>query len=64
MTRTRTVQPDGTVRVREIQQIRFDGEFRTAFADIPIALTTDIQNVQLYEGATPYALGIARPAPL
>lgn len=49
-----TLRPDGTFLVREIQQIRFDGEFHTAFADIPTTLTQDIQNIQIYEGETRY----------
>lgn len=56
-----TIRPDGTFLVREIQQIRFDGEFHTAFAEIPGELTTDIRNVQLYEGQTQYSRGSDRP---
>lgn len=55
------LQPDGAFRVREIQQIRFDGEFHTAFAEIPTALTTEIRNVQLYEGETAYRPGSDAP---
>jgi hypothetical protein len=49
------VAADGSVLVREIQQIRFNGEFQTAFADIPLALTSQIENIQIYEGETAYA---------
>lgn len=51
------VQPDGTFLVRETQQIRFDGEFRQGFAEIPLAYTTRIDNVAVYEGDTAYAAG-------
>lgn len=47
------VQPDGSIIVREIQQIRFDGQFTQAFAQIPLAYTTRIDDVQLFEGDTP-----------
>jgi len=56
-----TLQPNGNFIVREIQEIRFDDEFRTAFADIPTALVTDIQNIQLYEEETPYDEGGSGP---
>lgn len=55
------LKPDGNFIVREIQQIRFDDTFQTAFADIPTTLTTDIQNIQIYEDETPYTLGRDRP---
>lgn len=56
-----TLRPDGSFLVREIQQIRFDDEFHTAFADIPTALTRDIQTIQIYEGETPYTQGGSGP---
>ncbi|MFN8446027.1 MAG: DUF2207 domain-containing protein [Caldilineaceae bacterium] len=56
-----TIQPDGNFLVREIQQIRFDGEFHTAFAEIPTDLTTEIRNVQIYEGETAYRHGDSVP---
>lgn len=56
-----TLRADGTFLVREIQQIRFDDEFHTAFADIPTAMTRDIQNIQIYEGDTPYTAGGSGP---
>ena len=46
---TLQVQGDGSFIVREIQQVRFDGEFRTAFAEIPTELTESIKNVRVYE---------------
>lgn len=51
------VQPDGTFLVRETQQIRFDGEFRQAFAEIPLAYTTRIDNVAVYEDDIAYQAG-------
>jgi hypothetical protein len=48
------VATDGSFLVREIQQIRFDGNFRTAFAEIPLAYTETITDVVVYEGDTPY----------
>lgn len=48
------VAADGSFRVRELQQIRFDGSFRSAFAEIPLAYTTNITDVRVYEGDTPY----------
>ena len=51
------VKPDGTFTVRETQQIRFDGEFSQAFAEIPLAYTTRIDDVTIYEGDTPYTVG-------
>lgn len=56
-----TLRPDGGFLVREIQQIRFDDEFHTAFADIPTALTQDIQAIQIYEGETRYTAGGSGP---
>ena len=49
-----TLRSDGTLLVRETQQLRFAGEYRTAFADIPTTLTTALQNIQIYEEETPY----------
>lgn len=43
------VQPSGAFRVREIQQIQFDEEFRAAFAEIPTDLTESIGSIQIYE---------------
>ena len=51
------VKPDGSFAVREIQQIRFDGEFTQAFAEIPLAYTTRIDDVTVYEGDATYASG-------
>lgn len=48
------VVADGSFRVREIQQIRFDDAFSSAFAEIPLAYTSDITDVVVYEGETRY----------
>ena len=48
------VKPDGSFAVQEIQQIRFDGEFTQAFAEIPLAYTTRIDDVSIYEGEAAY----------
>jgi hypothetical protein len=47
------VQPNGVFTVREIQQIRFDGQFSQAFAEIPLAYTTRVDDIRVYEGDTP-----------
>lgn len=49
------VQPDGVFVVRETQQIRFDGQFTQAFAEIPLDYTTRIDDVAVFEGDTPLA---------
>ncbi len=49
-----TVAADGSFRVREIQQIRFDDAFSSAFAEIPLAYTSNITDVLVYEGETIY----------
>ena len=43
------VRPDGSFVVRETQQIRFDGEFSQAFAEIPLDYTTRIDGVSVTE---------------
>lgn len=47
-----TLSEDGSVHVRLIQQIRFDGSFSGAFYAIPIENLTSIANVELYGAAT------------
>jgi len=49
-----TLKPDGNLVVSEIQQIEFDGQFRTAFAEIPRDYVSDIANIRVWEGNTPY----------
>ena len=48
------LKSNGNFVVREIQQIQFNGEYRTAFAEIPRDYTTDITHVRVWEGDTPY----------
>ncbi|MBC8254190.1 MAG: DUF2207 domain-containing protein, partial [Ardenticatenia bacterium] len=50
-----TIEPDGRFLVQETQEIQFNGQYRTAFAEIPSQFTTNIDNIQLWEGDTPYA---------
>lgn len=52
-----TINADGTFRVREIQQIRFDDVFETAFAEIPSDLVGEIREIQVYEAEDPYLPG-------
>lgn len=49
-----TLKPDGNFIVREIQQIKFEGEFSTAFAEIPLDYTKSIDHIQLWEDNKPY----------
>lgn len=49
-----TMKPDGNFVVREVQQIQFDGQFSTAFAEIPLGYTGGIENIQVWEDDTPY----------
>ena len=56
-----TLRADGTMLVREIQTIRFDDTFQSAFAEIPTELTTNITAIQLYEGAEAYQEGGSGP---
>ncbi|HEX8682837.1 MAG TPA: DUF2207 domain-containing protein [Ardenticatenaceae bacterium] len=51
------IQEDGSFLVREVQEIEFNGSFSTAFAEIPAALTEDVEVLQLLEGDTPYERG-------
>ncbi len=41
------VQADGTLHVREEQEILFNESFRTAFAEIPLDYVTEIRDVQV-----------------
>ena len=49
-----TLKANGNFVVREFQEIQFDGQFRTAFAEIPLDYVTEIRNVRVWEGHTPY----------
>ncbi|GAB4532152.1 MAG: hypothetical protein Kow0063_12350 [Anaerolineae bacterium] len=48
------LKPNGNFVVSEIQQIQFNGQFRTAFAEIPRDYVSDIANVRVWEGDKPY----------
>ncbi|MFW6135470.1 MAG: DUF2207 domain-containing protein [Chloroflexota bacterium] len=48
------VQPDGTLHVAETYQLRFEGEFRTGFAEIPLDFVTDIVDIRVREGDRVY----------
>lgn len=48
------LKPNGDFTVREIQQVQFNGAFRTAFAEIPLAYTLGIDNIQLWVDEMPY----------
>ena len=51
------IQADGSLHVAETYQIRFEGEFHTGFAEIPLDYVTDVVNVQVWEGDRPYHSG-------
>ena len=44
------VQPDGSLLVAETYRLRFEGEFHTGFAEIPLDNVTDIVDVKVREG--------------
>ncbi len=44
------VRPDGSLQVAETYQLRFEGEFHTGFAEIPLDYVTDIVDVRVREG--------------
>src|SRR5262245_1167607 len=47
-----TLQEDGTLHVRMIQQIRFFGSFSEGFYTIPVKNVSSIGNVQVFGAAT------------
>nr|HID13419.1 DUF2207 domain-containing protein [Anaerolineae bacterium] len=51
------IQADGSLHVAETYQIRFEGEFHTGFAEIPLDYVTDVVNVQVWEGDQMYYQG-------
>jgi uncharacterized membrane protein YgcG len=55
------IQPDGSLLVAETYQIRFEGEFHTGFAEIPLGTVTDIVDVQVREGERAYVEGGSGP---
>jgi len=48
------IQSDGSLQVAETYQLRFDGEFRTGFAEVPLNYVTDIVDLRVREGTTVY----------
>lgn len=48
------VQSDGSLLVTETYQLRFEGEFRTGFAEIPLDFVTDIVDIEVREGDEVY----------
>jgi len=48
------VRSDGSLNVAETYQLRFQGEFSTGFAEIPLDYVTDIVDVQVREGDRVY----------
>jgi uncharacterized membrane protein YgcG len=48
---------DGSLRVAETYQLRFEGEFRTGFAEIPLHNVNDIVEIEVREGERTYTQG-------
>jgi hypothetical protein len=46
-----TLDENGDFAVREIQQVRYDGEFSEGFAEIPLDYLTDIKDISVYGGS-------------
>ncbi len=55
------VQADGSLLVAETYQLRFEGEFQTGFAEIPLDYVSDIVDVQVREGDRIYDKGGSGP---
>ena len=49
------IQTDGSLIVAETYELRFQGEFHTGFAEIPLDNVTEILDVQVLEGDETYA---------
>jgi hypothetical protein len=49
------IQADGSLLVAETYQLRFEGEFREGFTEMPLDFVTDIVNVQVLEDDVPYS---------
>jgi hypothetical protein len=56
------IQADGTLSVAETYQLRFEGEFQTGFAEIPLTNVSDIVDVQVWEGDQSYGDASSGPA--
>ncbi len=55
------IQADGTLLVTETYQLRFQGQFTTGFAEIPLDNVSDIVDVQVREGDRVYSEGGSGP---
>lgn len=55
------IQTDGTLLVAETYQLRFQGQFTTGFAEIPLDNVSDIVDVQVREGDRVYSEGGGGP---
>ncbi len=55
------VREDGSLLIREEQEILFGDAFRTAFAEIPLDHVTEIRNVTLAENGRPYTEASGAP---
>jgi hypothetical protein len=55
------VQADGSLLVAETYQLRFEGEFQTGFAEIPLDYVSDIVDVQVREDDRIYDEGASGP---
>lgn len=55
------VDQDGSLRVAETYQLRFEGGFHTGFAEIPLTYVSDIVDLSLREGEQPYQRGGSGP---
>lgn len=54
-----TVRTDGSFLVREVQQIRFDGTYRTAFAEIPLDYVGELRGVQVSDESGVYEQAVS-----
>ncbi len=55
------IQADGSLLVAETYRLRFEGEFQTGFAEIPLDYVSDIVDVQVREGDRIYDEGGSGP---
>ena len=55
------IQPDGSLLVAETYQMRFEGEFHTGFAEIPLDRADDVVEIGVREGERDYVAGNGGP---
>jgi len=55
------IQVDGSLFVAETYQLRFEGEFQTGFAEVPLDHVIDVMDVQVWEGDRAYIEGGSGP---